>query len=672
MSLRVKTLLISGILILALMTAIGVISYHAVQDVFSRLEAQIMRQDVARVLNALADRETDLDKADTDYAVWDDTYAFINNPNAEYIASNLGDNTLANLGLNIVILMQPPGNIVFAKGEDLNSETDVPVPADLLSRLRADRVLLQKFTQQQSATGIMQTSNGPMLVATHAILTSEGQGPRRGTLLMGRYLDAAETQQLAHTTNLQVDIYQLDQLPARIDAGAVQSMQQGMEIVVQPQDESTIAGFTLLADIAGEPAFVMHVRNVRTVYQEGQAMLRYFLTLLGLAILIYGVFTLIFLERAVLMRLARLSNRVVQIGAHGDFTERIAEGQSDELGKLAGAINKMLAALGDAHQALKLSERRYRSLIENSMDGIIVIDQGLMILYESPAVSRIFGYPPDVIFSRDYRELIHPDEKQRFQELLNVVLEHPGMTFSSGFQLQHKDGTWRYVEGNVTNWLDDPSIKGIVINFRDVTKRMRAEEQIRRQVADLTTLYAGAQGLAQSLDSLELAEDVARTCVETFGFRLARVCRAEPDGHVSLLAQFPVDSEYLRRITLRWDDTLQPQGPTVRAIQTSTPIVIDNVLSDNVPSPWQAMMQENGLHSGVALPLISRQRATGALTLYSDQPGRLTQERVQYFQSYALLAAAALENARLYEETERRLRHVQALHNIDTAIASNL
>jgi PAS domain S-box-containing protein len=139
------------------------------------------------------------------------------------------------------------------------------------------------------------------------------------------------------------------------------------------------------------------------------------------------------------------------------------------------------------------------------MDGIIVIDKELMILYESPAVSRIFGYSPGVIFSRDYREFIHPDEKQRFQELLNLVSEHPGMAFPSGFQLHHKDGTWRYVEGNVTNWLDDPSIKGIVINFRDVTLRMRAEDQIRSQVADLTTLYAGAQKLAHSMDSLELA-----------------------------------------------------------------------------------------------------------------------------------------------------------------------
>jgi sensor domain CHASE-containing protein len=356
MSLRVKTLLISGMLILGLVTAISVISYHAVLDVFSRLEAQMMHQDVARVLNALTDRESDLDSTDTDYAVWDDTYAFVNNSNAEYIASNLGDNTLANLGVNVVILMQPSGNIVFAKGEDLNTETDVPVPADLLSRLRTDRVLLQKLTQQDSATGIMQTSKGPMLVAAHAILMGDGQGPRRGTLLMGRYLDAAETQQLAHTTTLQLDIYPLDQLPARIDADVIQSLQQGLGIVVQPQDGTTIAGYTLLADIAGTPAFVMRVRSVRAVYQEGQAMLRYFLTVLGLAILIYGVFTLIFLERAVLRRLARLSTSVVQIGSHGDFTERIAQGQSDELGKLAGAINKMLAALGDAHQALKRSE----------------------------------------------------------------------------------------------------------------------------------------------------------------------------------------------------------------------------------------------------------------------------------------------------------------------------
>ena len=237
--------------------------------------------------------------------------------------------------------------------------------------------------------------------------------------------------------------------------------------------------------------------------------------------------------------------------------------------------------------------------------------------------------------------------------------------------MRHKDGTWRTFEGTITNRLDDPSILGIVINFRDITQRKQAEEQIQHQLANLTTLYAGAQKLAQSLDSLELAQDVARTCVETFDLRLAWVGRAEPDGRVSLQAQYPAGASYPGRVTARWDEASASRDPIGRAICTRIPVVV-NDLSDLQATPRYALMKEHGLYSGIAVPLISRRQTFGALMLYSDQPGHFTPERVQFFQSYALLVAAALENARLLEQTERRLRFVQALHNIDTAIASSL
>ena len=672
MTLRTKTLLIAGTMILCLVTAVGVISYRIVLDVFARLEEQFMRQDVAHVLNVLADKQSTLESTTADYATWDDTYAFMSDANAGYIADNMVDSTLVNLRINAAVFIEPSGDILYAKGVDLDSGTDAPVPADLLALPRSDQALLRKLNEQNSVVGIVQTSKGPMLVAARAILTTQGSGPRRGTLLIGRYLDASEIDQITHVTGLQFNVYRLDQLPARTDADALQYLQQGAGVVVHPEDESTIAGYTLLAGIAGEPAFIMRVYDARVVYQEGQATLRYSLTALGLAILIYSIFMLIFLERAVLNRLARLSAGVVQIGNRSDFAARIKESQSDELGKLAGAINRMLAALDDAHQALNQSERRYRSLIENSTDGIIVTDQAHQITYRSPAVGRIFGYAPGEIFIQDYTQLFHPDERQRFVELLDRVSQHPGVTFPAEFQLRHRDGTWRYFEGAVTNRLDDPSIAGIVINFRDITERKRAEEQIQHQLAILTTLYAGAQKLAKSLDSLDLAEDVARTCVETFDLRLAWVGRAESDGRVSLLAQFPSECDYPRQVTVRWDDTLQGRGPTGQAIKTNTPISIADLLSSPDTSPWQDMMRQYNLHSSVSLPLISRQHAFGALMFYSDQTDYFTPERVQFLQSYALLAAAALENARLFEETERRLRFVQALHNIDTAIASSL
>ena len=791
MTLRVKTLLISGAMILCLVTAVGVISYGAVRDVFTRLEEQIMRQEVGHVLNALADRQVNLEKTATDYATWDDTYAFMSDANVGYITDNLVDSNLVSLRLNIMAFVKPSGDILHVKGVNLDSEMDAPAPADLLARLRSDRALLQKLNEQESVTGLMRTSKGPMLVAAHAILTSQGEGPRRGTLIVGRYLDTAEIDQITRVTGLQIDTYPLDQPPQSAEADVLQALQQGAGPVVRPQDESTITGYALLADITGESAYMLRVHNVRSIYMEGQATLRYFLTLLGFAILIYSLFTLIFLERAVLNRVARLSARVVQIGNYSDFTARIEENQSDELGKLAGEINRMLATLDGAHQALKQSEGRYRSLIENSTDGIIVTDQAHRIIYRSPAVGRIFGYAPGEIFTQDYTQLFHPEERQRLTELLTSVSQHPGVTVPAEFQLRHRDGTWRCFEGAITSRLDDPGIAGIVINFRDITERKhgeqvlrryqllskftreivlfiqaqsgrileanaaavaaygytyeellgmtvhdlrtpqaraaihgqmehaetggalfetvhlrkdgtifpvevssmgatiedsrvllsvvrditerkRAEEQIQNQLAILTTLYAGAQKLAQSLDSLALAQDVARTCVETFGLRLAWVGRAEPDGRVSVLAQFPEACDYPRQMMVRWDDTPQGQGPTGRAIKTNTPIAIADLLTSPDTSPWQAMMRAYGLHSSVSLPLISRQHAFGALMFYSEQTDYFTPERVQFLQSYALLAAAALENARLFEETERRLRFVQALHNIDTAIASSL
>ena len=418
MTLRVKTILISFILILGLVIAVGIISYRTVLDAFSRLEEQAMRQDVTHVLNALADKQSTLENTAADYATWNDTYAFMSDANAAYIADNMIDSTLVNLRINAAVFIEPSGDILYAKGVDLDSGMDAPVPVDLLARLRSDQTLLRALNGAEGVRGLMRTSKGPMLVAVYAILTTQREGPRRGTLLVGRYLDDAETEQIKHVTGLQIDAYPLDRAPGRAEADALQALQQGSGVVVRAENEFTITGYAQLSDITGEPAYILRVHDAREVYQEGQATLRYFLTALGVAILIYGVFNLILMEHGVLNRLTRLSASVVQIGNRGDFTARVKERQFDELGKLAGAINRMLAALDGAYQALNQSERRYRSLIENSADGIVVIDRAHMITYESPAVSQLFGYSPQEDFAQDYMQLLLPDDTQRFRAIV--------------------------------------------------------------------------------------------------------------------------------------------------------------------------------------------------------------------------------------------------------------
>ena len=198
------------------------------------------------------------------------------------------------------------------------------------------------------------------------------------------------------------------------------------------------------------------------------------------------------------------------------------------------------------------------------------------------------------------------------------------------------------------------------------------DAQIRRQLETISALYTSARRLSESLDLQQLAEDVVRSCVETFGVRLAWLGRAEPDGSVRLLAHFPLEIDYPKRISPRWDDSPLGQGPTGRALRTGSPVVINDIASDPGFPAWRATALAQGFNCAGAFPLISRNTPFGGMYLYSDQQGFFTPERVEFFQAYAHQLGTAFENARLFEEAGRRLEQLQALRDIDVAISASL
>ncbi len=205
-----------------------------------------------------------------------------------------------------------------------------------------------------------------------------------------------------------------------------------------------------------------------------------------------------------------------------------------------------------------------------------------------------------------------------------------------------------------------------------VDEHKLAEEEISRQLETLTALYAGAQKLSQSLDLERLADDVTRVYAQVFGARAAWLGRAEPDGSIRLLTQFPTESSYPRQVTARWDDSPEGQGPSGQAIRTGFPVVFNDIASAPGSLPRREAMLAEGFRSAMALPLISRDRPFGVLALYSDQPNFFTPKRIEFLQAYANQSAAALENARLYQETNRRLEQMQALRAVDVAITTSL
>ncbi len=141
------------------------------------------------------------------------------------------------------------------------------------------------------------------------------------------------------------------------------------------------------------------------------------------------------------------------------------------------------SAMARARDALRESEAYFRSLVENARDVIHVINPDRTTRYVTPSVQRLLGWDPEELIGRSVLEFLHPADTERAMAELRAGRLKPGTGIPIEVRVRHKDGEWRTFEGVARNLVDDPTVRGIVVNSRDVTDRRRREEQIRRLAA---------------------------------------------------------------------------------------------------------------------------------------------------------------------------------------------
>jgi PAS domain S-box-containing protein len=125
--------------------------------------------------------------------------------------------------------------------------------------------------------------------------------------------------------------------------------------------------------------------------------------------------------------------------------------------------------------AMLASERRFHALLENAWEGFTLLAADGTMLETTPTTFRGLGYTPEEYVGRNGFDLLHPEDAATAQELLARVLARPGERVLAQYRLRHKDGSWRWVEAVGTNMLDDPSVKAIVVNHRDITEQKEAD-----------------------------------------------------------------------------------------------------------------------------------------------------------------------------------------------------
>ncbi len=311
-----------------------------------------------------------------------------------------------------------------------------------------------------------------------------------------------------------------------------------------------------------------------------------------------------------------------------------------------------------AEMALRDSEAYHRRLFESTPIGLALCRMDGTLVYVNPAFCSILGRDAAACLQLSYWDITPSEYTDQEQQHLES-LRRTGHYGPYEKEYLHKDG--HRVPVRLSGILIDKGDETYIwSSVEDITERQRLDASLRAseaslqlRLAMLDALYVGAHELARSLDVQQVGEIVTRICVQTFGAQLAWVGSADPDGRVQRLAHYPIEVDYLRNMQVRWDATPQGYGPTGQAIRAGVAVVVPDIDTDPAFQPWRDAAHTQGFRSSAALPLLSRERAIGALNLYSDQPGFFTPERVEYFQAFAQLAGAALENARLFQKVRQ-------------------
>src|SRR6266498_1150625 len=171
----------------------------------------------------------------------------------------------------------------------------------------------------------------------------------------------------------------------------------------------------------------------------------------------------------------------------------------------------------EAEQQLRKQEQRFRALIENGMDNISLLARDGTLLWENPAVNSTLGYEQDAFVNVNIFELMHPDDRAWTSGLFAKVVAEPGNQQSGTFRLRHHDGTWRCMEATATNMLNEPSVNVVVVNYRDITERKSAEEELRESQMQYRNLVETSHDLIWSADADGRITFVNRAAKDIYG-----------------------------------------------------------------------------------------------------------------------------------------------------------
>lgn len=304
-------------------------------------------------------------------------------------------------------------------------------------------------------------------------------------------------------------------------------------------------------------------------------------------------------------------------------------------------------------EVLRQSEERFRSLVQNASDIIVVIAADGTVNYASPTIKSILGYEPDAW--KNAFEFVHPDDITKAESLLTKALHSESVNIAAQFRLKHADGQTRDFEVIANNLLSEPGVAGILTTYRDITQRKQAEVALQQQIQRERLVDEIAQRIRSSLNLEEILSTTVAEVRQFFQTERVFIYRFEPDWSGVVVVE-SVAPGWSPLLGMKVKDLFFAEVANRDLYKQDRVKAIEDIYTANLSQYHIDFLSDLQVRANLVVTILQEQHLWGLLVVNQcSEPRQWQQLEINLLKQLAIRVAIAIQQSTLFQQVQTEL-----------------